>query len=211
MSNTEHLIACHECDLLIELHSDFDEQQLLSCPRCQHKLISGHKNPLDYVVALSLSAIVTLMFAISFPFLAFQAKGQSRSIDLIDASQELFLQGFPVLAFLVLCFIVLLPLIYLISLLVVTVPVRFRLSRKPPILVGRLVNLLLPWAMAEVLLLGVLVALIKIVAMADIIIGVSFWAYILFAITFLTIANIVDHHRLWEWVEYSPTNEMRRT
>jgi paraquat-inducible protein A len=61
--------------------------------------------------------------------------------------------------------------------------------------------MLLPWAMSEVFLMGVLVALIKIAAMAKIVLGMAFWAYIFFAVMFLRLVSIADTHRLWGWVE----------
>ena len=60
--------------------------------------------------------------------------------------------------------------------------------------------------MTEVFLIGVLVALIKIIAMANIVMGISFWAYILFTVLFVYISNIVDPHRLWGWIDPPATN-----
>lgn len=70
-----------------------------------------------------------------------------------------------------------------------------------PVLLGRLMSYFLPWVMAEVFIVGVLVALIKIIEMADIVLGFSFWAYILFVIFFTLTANIANRHQLWEWIE----------
>lgn len=196
----KHLMACHECDLLIDLHEQLADDRVVCCPRCHHQISSGQKNALDKVLALSLTATIVLIFANSFPFLAFEAKGQSRSINLIQTVLELFVQGYPVLSILMFCFIILLPLAYLLLLLFLTLPIKLGIQRSPPIMLGRVIDALLPWAMAEVFLIGVLVALIKVVAIAHIILGISFWAYILFTILFLLISNIVDSHRLWHWV-----------
>lgn len=61
--------------------------------------------------------------------------------------------------------------------------------------------ILTPWSMVEVFLIGVLVSLIKIAAMAEVILGISFWAYIAFSVCLTaTLANI-DRHQLWDWLE----------
>ena len=198
---SNRVFACHECDLLIERDLVCANNQSIYCPRCKSRLSSGHRNPLDTVIALSLTGIIVLLMANSFPFLAFEASGQSRSINLFSAALELANHNFPGLALLVLGFIIILPMLYLLGLLYLTLPVKLGWQREPPILVGRLLDHLLPWAMAEVFLIGVLVALIKVVEMATIILGLSFWAYILFSVIFIYVSNIVDHHRLWVWVE----------
>lgn len=205
----QHLMACHECDILIDMDMDMDMEigpkQIVQCPRCHHSVFSGHKNPLDHVIATGIAASIILIIANSFPFLTFEAQGQSRSISLIDSIYVLVQQGFPTLAAMIFCFIILLPMIYLLSLLALTLPVKLGMQRSPPILLGRCIALLLPWSMAEVFLIGVLVALIKIVAMADIIMGTSFWAYVIFTVMFIYISNIANAHRVWQWVEYSAT------
>jgi paraquat-inducible protein A len=201
-SNTR-TIACHECDLLVELNSQIESDQSAHCSRCHQVIFAGHRNPLDYVVALSFTALALLVFANSFPFLAFEVKGQSRSINLIHSAQELYEQGFPVIAGLVFSFIILLPLVYLISMLILTVPIKLGIKRSPPIMLGKFMSVMLPWVMTEVFLVGVLVALIKIVAMANIILGVAFWAYIGFTMLFIYISNVVNPHRLWRWVDPS--------
>ena len=51
--------------------------------------------------------------------------------------------------------------------------------------------------MADVFFTGVVVALIKIIALADILFGVAFYSYLIFALFFLHLNQIVDLHRLW--------------
>ncbi|MBK8972486.1 MAG: paraquat-inducible protein A [Hahellaceae bacterium] len=196
------LYACHECDLLIRLPDQYDARKKLVCPRCHHTITSGHRNPIDSVIALSVTGIIVLLIAGSFPFLSFATQGQSRTITLFQASTELYLQGFDLLALLVFCFIVSLPFLYLFLLLAILVPIKFNWRRSQPIFMGRLISFLLPWSMSEVFLIGVLVALIKVVAMADIVLGVSFWAYVCFAPIFTYVVSVVDVHRLWHWIEH---------
>ena len=47
----------------------------------------------------------------------------------------------------------------------------------------RWVEWLMPWSMAEIFLLGTLVSLIKITSLADIAIGLSFYAFVLFSVS----------------------------
>jgi paraquat-inducible protein A len=68
-------------------------------------------------------------------------------------------------------------------------------------LMGKLISSLLPWCMADVFFTGVVVALIKIIAMADIVFGIAFYSYLLFALFFLYLTQVMDLHRLWSWYQ----------
>ncbi len=196
-----HLIACHECDQLLYFVPSTDARQTAHCPRCDHAIQAGVSNSLDQVVALCITALIVLVIANYFNFLGFDAKGQERSINLLNASYELYLQGYPVLSVLIFTFIVAIPFLYMSCLLLICLPVKLGIRWRPSLWVGRLCSAMLPWAMSEVFLVGVLVALIKMASLATIIFGVSFWAYILFSILFLRVEHIVDSHRLWGWID----------
>ena len=55
--------------------------------------------------------------------------------------------------------------------------------------------------MAEVFIIGTLVSLIKIGAMATVVIGISFWAYVGFALCFIASLSNLDRHSLWRRIE----------
>ncbi|WP_376921228.1 paraquat-inducible protein A [Agaribacter flavus] len=173
---------------------------VLSCPRCKHTLAVGHRNPKHHVVAVSITAIVVMIIALSFSFISFSANGQNRDIYLLQASSELFFQEYYFVAAIVLAFIVILPVLYLCCLSIIILNTQYNLSFLSTHLLGRIASSILPWAMTEVFLISVLVALIKIVSMAEISLNVSFWAYVVFATLFTYVVSIVDNHRLWQWV-----------
>jgi paraquat-inducible protein A len=194
--------ACHECDLLITLPNKLEDNQSLLCPRCKHVQWTKHKNPIDKTLAISLTALMLLIIANAFPFLSFEAQGQARSITLIQASNELAAQGFYLLAFLVYVFVLLFPAIYLACLLALALPIKLGIPAPMGIMLGRTLSYLLPWIMTEVFIVGVLVALIKIIELADIVFGIAFWAYIVFVICFLTCSNVANKHQIWSWISH---------
>lgn len=196
------ITACHECDLLIELPEKVEQSKAVHCPRCSHKLTSGHQNPIDYVLAISFAALSILIIANFFPFMAFEASGQYRSITLAQASFVLYEQGFHVLSVLILLFIILLPATYLCAVIALVLPIKMQWKRNSPINLGVFIGWLLPWSMAEVFLIGVLVSLIKLVSLANIFMGIAFWSYVIFTILFTYLATIIDPYKLWHWVEW---------
>jgi paraquat-inducible protein A len=92
--------------------------------------------------------------------------------------------------------ILILPAFVLISLLYLLVPLSLGFRPKKGEWVIKTLFNLLPWTMAEIFLIGVLVSLIKILSMADIGLGLSFYAYLFFTI-FMTITLLyVDKYQL---------------
>ncbi len=194
-------IACRHCDNLIELPKRVQPKQQVYCPRCHSFLFEQHRFGTQQSLAYSISALILLLIAIWFPFLTLDASGQTRTISLSEASLDLYLQGFWFLAILVLMFIIVVPVLYL-SLLTVLLMARKRVfSYRVAVRCAKALSYMTPWAMADVFIVGVLVALIKVIELADIILGTSFWAYMAFAIMFVITTQIANCYQLWTWVE----------
>jgi paraquat-inducible protein A len=81
--------------------------------------------------------------------------------------------------------------------------IPLRQDRPAPWLVpaGRLLFSLNPWSMVEVFVIGVLVSLVKIGAMATVILGISFWSYVAFALCFIGTFTNLDRFSMWRRIE----------
>ncbi len=55
--------------------------------------------------------------------------------------------------------------------------------------------------MVEVFTIGVIVSLVKIAAMATVVLGISFWAYVAFSILFTFAVASLDRFQCWEMIE----------
>ncbi|MEH6448637.1 MAG: paraquat-inducible protein A [Oleispira sp.] len=200
MSEINSKTACHECDLLLELPDDVKRGSLL-CPRCGFVITKVFPNSAQQIIALSLTALVLLIMANAFPFLTFEVNGQFQEITLLQSVTELWSQGYPSLAMMILIFILIAPACFIFGLLYLLLPLYF--YRRPPAMVKVACGLfrLTNWSMVEVFLIGVLVSLIKIASMATVIPGISFWAYILFSIAITFVLSKTDQHQLWLWLE----------
>ena len=191
-------IACHECDLLVTLPGDVSGKLL--CPRCGCVLASFGRDS-QTLLAISFTALILLLVANAFPFMAFSAQGQYQEITLLQSVFELWQQGYESLAVMVLVFILLAPLLFLGGLISVLLPLHLRWRNRFNIFILRWLFRITHWSMVEVFLIGVLVSLIKIAAMADVIPGISFWAYILFSLAVTYVLSKVDRVQLWRWVD----------
>lgn len=196
--NVSHnsLCSCHECGLHINLPILKTGEKAL-CPRCGFVLTTKHKNAIDRILAFSVAAIIFLLASIPFEFLSFKAQGLENKLTLTQSINFLFSHNYGILAIIELLTIFVIPLLILTSLIYVLSYIKK--EKLPPYgdKVLTLIFFLLPWAMVEIFLVGVLVSLIKILAMADIELGPSFIALSFFALLMTAVVMHIDKHEFY--------------
>ncbi len=196
------LVACHECDLLHEKH-ELAVGEVARCARCNAFLYSNKHNSIDKALAVSLAALIMFVVANAFPFLAISVSGNTQSISVLSAVLALSAGGMWVLGLLCFGFILLIPLLRVIGLLYLLLPLRFSYRLPGSELVFRGIVAMSPWSMMEIYLLGAVVALVKLASMANIELGLSFWAFALLNMLSALAAQMVDTHTLWEFLSHS--------
>ncbi len=195
------LIACHECDLLHQVRP-IPDGAIANCIRCGAVLYRQRPDSLDRTLALTIAGLILFAVANTFPFLAFNIKGQETHTTLITGVLDLWSQGKETLAMVVLLTAIVFPGAQLFSLLYVLAPLK--LNRIPPhlALVFRFVHSLQPWGMMEVFLLGILVSVVKLAGMGKIIPGLALWSFALLIVVLAAAAANLDPRVVWERVEY---------
>jgi paraquat-inducible protein A len=194
----DDLVACPQCDTL-HLAADLPEGTRACCQRCGHVLMSAQKTAVARIISLALTAFVLMIAAISFPFLALDAGGVRNATSVVDAILA-FRNGlaFP-LAIAVAFFIVVLPLMRLAALIYALGPlVRNRKPRPGARLAFGLAERLRPWSMAEIFIVGVTVALIKVAGMAAVTIGPAFWAFAGVVVITILKDQLICRYSIWE-------------
>ncbi|HYQ72127.1 MAG TPA: paraquat-inducible protein A [Gammaproteobacteria bacterium] len=199
--STENLIACHECDLLQHL-PEHHGSYVVRCSRCNALVHRGVVNSIDRTLALTLACTILFVVANSFPLLAFRLKGQVTEATLISGVLDLYHTGKWEIAALVLMTTIVIPLIQLLVLLYVFVPLKFNRIPWKMAAVFRVAQSLTPWSMMEVFLIGIIVAVVKLIGMATIVPGTALWAFALLIVTLAAAAANMDSQVVWERVEY---------
>ena len=194
------LIACPSCDLLADL-ADLDAGQQAHCRRCKHFLTERKPDSLTCVLAYATSALIFLVVANSFSFLSFKASGLENAMTLPQSALELYRYGMHGLAVLVAAFIILIPAVILGLLIMLCIPLYLSKYASWLVACGRLISALTSWSMVEVFLIGVIVSLVKIAAMATVVLGISFWAYVAFTICFTLALSNLDRYQCWQLIE----------
>ncbi|OJA04672.1 paraquat-inducible protein A [Halomonas sp. QHL1] len=197
------LRACHECDWISAL-PPLNSGEKASCPRCSHVLVKRHRYPAQRSMALAIASLIALIVAVSFPFISFTVSGVSNRIELTQTATTLIGFHQPVVAIAVIMTIVVLPAVYLLGVFWL----QFGLLRDRPLPysrdIARSLAHLTPWMMADVFIIGALVSLIKIAGLADVEIGISFWAFCAFALLLLMTTQSLDADWMWFSLEGEP-------
>ncbi len=192
--------ACPNCDLIIDI-PHIDTKQMAVCPYCHSKLCAANINYDARIVALSISALLMLLSSMFYPFISFSSSGITQTITLPDAARILFNYDSDLLGIFIDVSIIGLPM----TLLALLIPLHLGLLKVLPYAIAkRLLKFTLalePWIMSEIFLIGVLVSMVKIMSMADISFGVSFWAYIAFVIFYIAALAHLNRARLWDQIQ----------
>ncbi|HTX98442.1 MAG TPA: paraquat-inducible protein A [Bacteroidota bacterium] len=172
---TENLVACPECDLLQRIPA-IPPGGAARCPRCGYTIAVDKPDSLERTLSLTIAAAIVFLVANVWPLMGLSAVGRHASTTILGGAQEMWLQGNEITAVLVAFCTVIAPAVHIGFMLTVLLAVR----RPPaPSWVGMLLRRLdwqYPWAMIEVMMLGILVALIKIAELATVITGIGMYA-----------------------------------
>lgn len=199
ISNQTHT-ACEECDLLVAVPV-IQEGQRAECPRCGHLLTSRPRQGLERALSFALAACVFFVISLSFPFLSFSSSGLENVMTLPEASLAIYRQQDVGLAVIMFLSIIALPVALLATILALTVPLvsGWRVAWLPR--VGKLLFKLSDWAMVEVFMVGVIVSLVKIAALATVTLDLSFWGYIAFVVCLTAALSGLDRMQVWQAIE----------
>ena len=167
VTTTGSQMVCHECDLLIAVPA-LESGQKAYCPRCNYLLAAHRPHALTMVFAFGVSGLLFLLLSIAFPFLGFSASGQERTVTLLQSILILVTEDLPSLAAIVFASIILIPGAFLIGAVYVSSALKLNRSLPGTVMVLRWMLMLMPWSMAEIFLIGILVSFVKIVTIADV-------------------------------------------
>jgi paraquat-inducible protein A len=195
------LVACPQCDTLHNA-ARLPQGARAHCKRCGIRLITENRTAFAQVVSLALTAFVMMLAAVSFPFLELNVAGHHNSISVLQAITA-FNDGIALLlAFAVAGFIVLLPLLRLSAIIYAVGPLaRGQAPRRGAKTAFGLAEALQPWSMAEIFIVGVTVALIKVAGIATVTTGPAFWAFSGLVLVTILKDQLICRFSIWQALE----------
>jgi paraquat-inducible protein A len=170
------MLACPTCDLLYAA-APVPRGGRLRCKRCGTVMLTNRRGAIERTLAAAFASVILMVAAILFPFLELSAIGLHRNASLLDAALAFSSGLVAPLSIATTLLIIVVPVVRALALAYTLLPLR--LGRPPARGAERAFRLaaqLKPWAMAEVFIIGVVVALVKVGGIATITLGPAFWA-----------------------------------
>jgi paraquat-inducible protein A len=201
------IIACLHCDLLQRL-PELEQGASARCPRCDKELWRRRQDSLNRTLALTLGAAVLYVIANTVPMLGLTIVGRGASTTVIGGAQHLWDNGQEIVGALVLFTAVIAPALQIGLMLAI---VLGAMRPRPPRWVATLLRFhptTRIWSMIEVMMVGVLVALVKIADYATVVPGLALFVLWVLVFVLAGMAASFDSREVWERVRWA--DEERR-
>jgi len=199
-------VACPECDLLQRL-PELPPGGKARCLRCRHILAARPSASPDRALALTVTALIAFIIAHTTSLMGLSAVGRASSTTIFGGVQQMWDDGERITAMIVMFCAGIAPGMYLLVTLAVLLAVR----RPPaPPWAGEMMRWghhMQPWSMNEVMILGILVALIKIAELATVEAGIAMYALGALVILFPAIGLSIDQQSAWQRIEWADGRE----
>jgi paraquat-inducible protein A len=177
MQEVPDVIACEGCDALYQ-RPRLRSREASRCPRCGTVLERGWGRAHERMLPLTVACLILFAIANLFPIVEIEVQGLRSETTLTGAVVALTHGDMAEVAVLVLATTLVFPLAQLCILLYLLLPITLRGLRPAGFnILVRIMQVLRPWGMVEVFLLGVLVAIVKLSGMARVLPGAALWAF----------------------------------
>ena len=195
-------VACPDCDLL-QMIPELPAGCKARCSRCACNLAIRLTEPIDLPLALTITAALVFIIANTSPLMSLSAVGRFASTTIIGGAYDMWFLNEGITAVIVAFCAVIAPAAYILFMLAVLLA-----ARRPPapqwageILRGA--EFMQNWSMNEVMLLGILVALIKIAELANVEAGIGMYAVGALVLLFPAIMATFDPDEIWARVQWA--------
>ena len=177
MQEVPDLIACEGCDALYR-RPHLRPREVARCRRCGTVLERHWGRTVERILPYTVASLILFAIANLFPIVEIEVQGLHSQTTLAGAVLALARGGMSEVGLLVLATTILFPLVQLCILFYLLLPIWAQRLRPAGFnILVRALQVLRPWGMIEVFLLGVLVAIVKLSGMARVIPGPALWAF----------------------------------
>lgn len=189
-------IVCQGCDAIYS-RPTLRPRDVSRCPRCNTELDRHNGSQRRRILPLTVASLVMFAVANGFPIVEIELQGLRSQTTLFGAVIVLSGEGRSLVALLLLATTLLFPLLQLCILTYLLVPLSHQRRPAGFATLVRAMQMLRPWGMVEVFLLGVLVAIIKLSSMATVLPGPALYAFVALTVL-LTVVLSFNPRGFWE-------------
>jgi paraquat-inducible protein A len=195
----ENLIACPVCGL-VQRKKRPQARSIAICGRCGTPLREHKGHSLDRTLALSLAALILYVPANLYPILRMEWYGAYSENTVWQGCQKLFEDGQWPVAGIVFLASIMIPLLKLLGLFFLVASEKFHLARwqRQRTWIYRFIEVIGPWAMLDVFLLSILVALVKLGQWVTVLPGPGLLAFTAVVVLTILATTSFDPRFIWE-------------
>jgi len=190
------LTACRECGILVSMPEHLSLSQY-RCPNC-NALLHRRGQPFSHVIIMAAASLLLFVPLTFLPVLSLNIMGMQSEATLFEALWQLYRDGYHIIAVLSLMTGLLLPPIMMVLLLLILVPLRWGYRPQKVALYYRIYDHAREWGMAEVYLISIMVAIIKLSKMATLHVGLGLYMFVFFFITFYITTVWFNPDDIWD-------------
>jgi len=194
------LLVCEECDLLLR-EKLLAPGSMVICPRCGHVLHRYQPEGLQRSLVFSLTAAVLFVISNAFPIVGLTSQGLESSTSLLGMVDSLFHDDMPLVAILVFATTFLMPALVISALIYMLLPLRLGFLAPNVAAIFRIMHLSKPWAMVEVFMLGLIITISKLNALATVLPEIALWSFVCLMFALTAAAANFDPRTFWDQVE----------
>jgi len=197
-----NVLACSDCDLLQRVPR-LPPGQPARCPRCGRTVALNKREGIDRLLALTVTALIAFVVANVDPLMNLSVAGRETSTTILGGAIHMWQGDEKAASVIVTLFAFVAPALNIGCTLAVLL-----LSRRPP--APRWVGSFLRWSelsglwsMVEVMTLGILVALVKIAAVAKVEAGIGIFAAGALVVLMAAVSTGFDRAEIWSRVRWA--------
>lgn len=191
------VISCEICGQAQQV-APLSPNQTARCVRCNSVLKQEPGGNRTITAALSLAALFLYVPANIYPILRMQYLGRFSENTVWDGVARLFRDGMWFVALIVFLASIVVPLLKLMGLFFLVWPAKSKTTQRLRTKIYKLICVIGPWAMLDVFLLSVLVALVKLGDMATVVPGPGIIAFTGVVVLTLLASTSFDPRLIWK-------------
>ena len=187
--------ACKDCGVIINIDT-FESTNQYSCPRCDSVFYRPGES-FELVLMMAITSLFFFIPATFLPIMTLEILGQFHSVTLFEAVWFFVNDGYIIIALIAAASGVVIPLMLLCLILLMIMNIKLGINKDSIKYFFRVYSHLTAWAMAEVYLISIFVAIVKLGGMAELTLDFGLYSFFFFLVTFYITIIWFNPEDLW--------------
>ena len=196
----DKLVACQTCGL-VQTVDNVPEGSVAKCARCHFSIVHRRIDSRSRTLAFSLAAAILYLPANLYPIVTAFYQGQHTQTTIFQGIKSLWQGGQYFISALVFCTSMFTPALKILGMIVITLTLDWPYWKKARTWIYKIICIVDPWNMLEVMLLAICVALVEMGQVATVNPGRGVFSFAAVVVLTLLAALSFDPRLLWDTPE----------